>query len=172
MTNKLINDLLKRIPELEWQLEKLGNAFLPNSLPDGLFRQPFDAPISSYITELKTEINSLAKHENQLAANYLAARINQKINVLVTMCYRHNQKHPSRQATSFGVDALTTRQQWLQSLEASIQLLINQKEAIINTLELRQKQGDPNVLLGLQRELGEVEKRLTLAEETYSKAIG
>lgn len=165
--------LLARLPELEWQLSKQSLSFSPRALPAGLFRQAFDAPTAAYVAEIKADIATLQTfHNNQRVAHYLALKINQKINVLVTVCSRHNRLQPEMTVANYGVDKMSTRQQWLQSLESSITILIEQKSALEGALAQKDKPRDDESQLNLARELGELEKRLTLARETYARATG
>ena len=66
---------------------------------------------------------------------------------------------------------LSTRQQWLQALEQEVEVLKKQKEAFNKCLlQIRPAKEDPSVLLNLRVELGALEKKLTLAEESLNKA--
>lgn len=158
---------------MEWQLSKLGSSFSAKSLPKALFRQPVDAPASAYATEIRDDISSLSSQTNQRAVHYLALKISQKIHVLVSICSRHNRAQPDMDIVSYGVDKISTRQQWLQTLEANILMLDAQRESLVNTLAQKGCSSDDSLTqLNLQRELGELEKRLTLARETWERAIG
>ncbi|MDP1603667.1 MAG: hypothetical protein Q8M03_10430 [Legionella sp.] len=170
--NKLLTELLARMPELEWQLDKIGMAFSSKALPPGLFRQPFDAPAQAYITEIKADIATVSTTTNARVERYLALKINQKINVLVKLCSRHNRKGPVQETVNYDIHQLSTRQQRLESLDLAIQLLVEQKEALEKALQQRENVGDCIAQLSLQNELGELEKRLTLARETYARATG
>jgi hypothetical protein len=166
-------ELLARLPELEWQLSKQSLSFSPRALPPGLFRQTFDAPTTAYVSEIKADIVTLKTfHNNQKIAHYLALKINQKINVLVSVCSRYNRREPEMAVATYGVDKMSTRQQWLQSLEANINLLLEQKKALESVWAQKDKLRDSESQLRLARELGELEKRLTLARETFTRASG
>lgn len=171
--NTLLSELLARMPELEWQLNKLGTSFSSQALPRGLFRQEFDAPVQAYVTEIKSDIQALRATKNsELAKNHLALRIHQKINMLVKVCARHNRQSLSPpEEISYGVKQLSTRQQWLQALDDDISLLLKQKESLHHVLLREKTAKDTTALLNVQRELGELEKRLTLAVETRARAI-
>lgn len=164
--------LLSRMPELEWQLGKLGSAFSVKSLPKALFRQSFDAPVLAYVAEIREDIATLSLHSNERVIRYLALKINQKINVLVTICFRHNREQPEPELVNYAVDKISTRQQWLQSLEANIQTLDAQREALAASLVNSNNVENCQLQLNLQRELGVLEKRLTLARETWNRATG
>lgn len=167
-----VASLMSRMPELEWQLGKLGSSFSPKSLPRALFRQAFDAPVLAYVAEIKADIATLSMHNNQQVVRYLALKVTQKVNVLVTICSRHNREQPVQEVVSYGVDKISTRQQWLQSLEANILMLDSQRQALANVLAQNNHADDSLSQLNLQRELGELEKRLTLARETRDRATG
>lgn len=171
--DKQLTKLLARLPELEWQLGKLGYSFSVKSLPRALFRQPFDAPATAYAAEIREDIRTLSSQTNQRAVHHLAVKISQKINVLVTICSRHNREKPDSDVVSYGVDKISTRQQWLQSLEANIEILDAQRTSLANALAQKGCSSDDSLAqLSLQRELGELERRLTLARETWQRAIG
>ncbi|MGQ3891536.1 primosomal replication protein PriC [Legionella sp. CNM-4043-24] len=165
----VLTTLRGRLPELEWQLHKPGLSFSPKSLPAGLFRTHHEEP-AHYIAEIKADINTLAAHPNPRIVRYLAEKINQKINVLVSLCSRHNRDKPSQEPTGFIVNQLTTRRQWLQSLELEIERLEEQKNALLTTLSEKDSRRDSTVALRLQSELGALEKKLTLAREAWLKA--
>lgn len=60
---------------------------------------------------------------------------------------------------------LSTRQQWINDLEIEVEALSNQQQAMIQSLAKLQRRQDSNSLLNLKAELGEVERRLTLAKK-------
>lgn len=169
---QLLHTLEARLPELEWKISSLVSTnFSTKSLPRGLFHSHIDASASACVNEIKADIQNLAAQKSQYSAYYLAQRINQKINVLVTLCHLQAKKPKARENISFGVNRINTRQQWLQSLQSDIDLLSAQQQAMHKSQQLmQQSHADPKVLLNLQAELGEVEKRLTLAKETFARA--
>lgn len=165
----VLTTLRGRLPELEWQLNKPGLSFSPKFLPAGLFRVHDEDP-SCYVAEIKADIIALSTHPNPRIVRYLAEKINQKINVLVTVCAAHNRLKPDQELTGFIVEQLNTRRQWLQSMEEDIERLEEQKNALLNALTEKDTPKDCTISLNLQKELGELEKRLTLAREAYSRA--
>lgn len=167
--NKLLTELLARMPELEWQLSKLGAVFSPSTLPPGLFHQPYDAPVTDYIAEIKKDIARLSSQTNFQRTHYLALKINQKINVLVALCASYNQK--ATQDTSCVIDALLTRKSWLATMEQNLQTFSVQQDALIRRMEQRTSLS-MDAQLNLQKELGELEKKLTLVREAYFRATG
>jgi primosomal protein N'' len=165
---QLLRALEARLPELEWKMSSLPSTQFSNkSLPRGLFHSRMEANASTCISEIKADIQNLAIQNNQHSAYYLAQCIHRKINVLVTLCHLQASKPKIREAINFGVNLINTRQQWLQSLQNDIELLSAQQQSMY---KLQQSHTDPNVLLNLQAELGEVEKRLVLAREAFSRA--
>lgn len=169
--NNHLTNLLARMPELEWQLNKQICSFSSKILPPGLFRQAHDAPAANYVQEIRADIAIMSDFQtNQRVAHYLALKIDQKINVLVAICSRYNRQNGTPASATHMIDRMTTRQQRLQSLESFIQELTAQRNALVLALEQTNRKDE--VLLNLAQELGEVEKRLTLAEETYARASG
>lgn len=166
----LLHKLESRLPELEWKLSTLGTALSPKSLPRGLFRSHLEITASACIAEIKADIYTLARQKSEYGAYYLAQRIQQKINVLIILCHIQANKSKSAEKINFGLNRISTRQQWLQSLEKEINLLAAQQEAMAKALQQMQACSNTQSLLRLQAELGEVEKRLTLAKETFTRA--
>ncbi|MDX1837815.1 hypothetical protein DIZ81_09090 [Legionella taurinensis] len=163
----LLNELNARLPELEWKLANL-HAFNPLSLPKGLF-QTANAPLASaFIAEVKHDIDRLAERDDLQTARFVAERIKQKINVLVTLCQLNEKSRAPIEKPGYTLPRIMTRQQWLQSLENDLEVLRNQHQALLNR---NQKNLDAEAQLRLQAELGELEKRMTLLRETYQKAI-
>jgi hypothetical protein len=169
MNNKaLLERLTERLPELEWKINSLGARFSSNSLPRGLFRQRLEMSAATCIDEIKADILHLAHQKSEYSAFYLAERIEQKISVLVTLCHLQTNKPKTEETIRFGLDKISTRQQWLQTLEKEIDLLILQQQAMIKTLEQIKASGNNQAVLQIQAQLGELEKRLTLAKETFA----
>ncbi|WP_419419574.1 hypothetical protein ACNVED_13865 [Legionella sp. D16C41] len=166
----LLTDLLARLPELEWQLGKFGLLFSPKLFPHGLFRCHPSEDIKAYSNEIKADIRVLTQQENNKLAHYLAMKINQKVNVLVTFCQQQLSQKVTLEDNNFNLNKLTTRQQWILSLEEQISLLTKQKEALANRLSQTNKAED-KIILKLKAELGQIQKQLTLAEEAYHKAL-
>lgn len=166
---KILAELQARLPELEWKMNALGTAYLFNSLPKGLFRSYLEPCAIHYIAEIKENINTLAVQKNELSAHYLAQRIDQKINVLVRLCHIQANKPKVERKPQFGLEMMSTRQQWLQSLEKDIARLTEQQLALTKTLHQLELNGKTEARLALQAELGELEKHLTLAKEAFSR---
>jgi hypothetical protein len=166
----LLQELTERLPELEWKVSFLGTRLSTSSLPRGLFHPRFDMTAAACIAEIKADIQQLAGQQNKNSAYYLAKRIQQKISVLVTLCRLQANKPNADRKLNFGLDKISTRQQWLQTLENDINRLTVQQKALAKTLEQTKACGNNQAVLQLQAELGEVEKRLTLANEALPKA--
>mgnify|MGYP002132604162 CR=1 FL=1 len=165
----LLQELETRLPELEWKVSTLGSTFSPKAFPKGLFRSGETSP-TNCIAEIKSDIKKLALSKGDKSPFYLAQRIQQKINVLVSLCQLQTSKPKPEAKIHFGVNSISTRQQWLQSLEQEINLLMIQREAMLKTFAQMKTQSKTEALLHLQAELGEVERRLTLAKETFARA--
>ncbi|MDR3501033.1 MAG: primosomal replication protein [Legionella sp.] len=167
-TKQLLKNLTARLPELEWKVGELGGAFSSHKLPRGLFRTVSPSG-AACIAEIKTDIQSLSMQEGN-SASYLATRIQQKVNVLVALCQIHSRHHKPEDKASFGIKMLSTRQQWIQTLETDIQTLEKQQQAMTKALEQMMRGQNATAILQLKAELGELERRLTLAKETFNRA--
>ncbi|TAL65118.1 MAG: hypothetical protein EPN84_02025 [Legionella sp.] len=167
---EVLEQLTSRLPELEWKISSLNTAFSHRQLPRGLFQPQSEYTGASCVAEIKRDLEALAQQTNPRSANYLATRINQKINVLVTLCQIHSRNKPEEKAY-FGMQMISTRQQWIQNLESDIELLQLQQQAILRALEQLQGTSNQTAILNAQWELGEVEKRLTLAREKLQQAV-
>ena len=161
--------LLARLPELAWKLDALHPVFNTKLLPRGLFNYKLEMTPQSCIDEIHADLRVLKDHKNERSAHYLADRVSRKINVLVQLCKVSVKKKP---VTTFGVQSISTRQQWLQSLQEDIVRLGIQQQALTTTHNRLQTGHDPQTILSLQAELGEVERCLTLARETLLRAMG
>lgn len=169
--SSLLHTLRERLPELEWQLNKPGASFSTQSLPPGLFRNREDDPVAC-VAEIRADINTLFGHPNPRIVRYLIEKINQKINVLVAVCAQRKQHAPESEQAAFVVDQLSTRRQWLETMEATIKRLEEQRQALLHSLTEKDLAGNHPVSLNLRSELGALEQRLTLAQEAYARAIG
>lgn len=169
--DELLADLSARLPELEWKINGLTPVISSHSLPRGLFSAAIELTGSACVAEIKSDINALAKQSNPRSAHFLAERIKQKVNVLVTLCQIASRKEKPESPVTFGINMLTTRQKWLQSLENNINTLHEQRLALTKALEQIQRSGNSQAILNVQGELGEAERRLTLAKEAFKQAI-
>ncbi len=168
--DEILTELYSRLPELEWKISTLKSAFSSHSLPRGLFNTTLEFSAQACVEEIKSDIKALSGQTNQRSAFYLASRINQKINVLVALCQIHSRKNKPEEKVYFGLNMLSTRQQWIHKLESDIQTLEMQHQAMIKSLEQLRLNSNAPAVLSLQGELGEVERRLTLAKEELSRA--
>lgn len=168
-SDELLTGLIARLPELEWKISGLGIA--NHSLPKGLFRTYRETNGSAYVAEIKEDLQSLSQQKNARSALYLAERIRQKVNVLVALCHMHKRRNKSEEKVYFGVKMLGTRQQWINDLEADIHVLETQQQAMHKTLEQMLRGNNAEAILQLKAELGEIERRLTLARETLNRAV-
>ena len=165
-----IQRLSARLPELAWKLSTMGPVLHPTLFPRGLFRSRFEYTPASCIDEINADLQTIKQQENEQAAHYLADRVAKKINVLVRICQQHSkQKKPERQA-AFGVQAINTRQQWLKTMQSEIDVLSQQQDALAATLHALKANENLDGMLRVQAELGQAERRLTLAKETYARS--
>jgi len=166
-----VQNLSARLPELEWKLKSLNITLTKNKVPANLFHYQFDMTPQTCIAEIKADLQLLSTHSNERSIHYLAQRISQKINVLVQLCQLHvHRKIPERQS-NFGIRMISTRQQWLQTIEDDIIRFTEQQQALAATLHELQKNGNQQMILNVQAELGEAERRLTLAQETLARSL-
>lgn len=170
---RLLHELAARLPELEWKINSLGSRLLTSSLPKGLFRSRLDMDAAACVGEIKTDLQRLANinKKNKLSANYLAGQIQQKISVLVTLCHLQAKKTKPEEKLVFGLDKISTRQQWIQTLEKEINHLTLQRDALANSLVQLKMRGTPQAILQLQSELGEIEKKLTQVKERLANRV-
>lgn len=166
-----IKQLIERLPELEWKLGVLGNYLNPKLLPRGLFRDHMEMTAQSCIDEIKADLQVLKKQHQEQTAYQVAAKISEKINVLVRICQLHNPQSIPKPAPRLNLETISTRQQWLQTMQDDLAKLTAQQQALLQAQALLEKKGDTPAKLTLQAELGEVERRLTLIKEAYAKAL-
>lgn len=166
----LLEELEARLPELEWKLNSLGQSWSIRSLPRGLFRPSTQASGQACIAEIKADMQTLACQQSEYSAYYLAQRIDQKIKVLVSLCQQKSKQKTTVKEFNFGLQSISTRQQWLQSLAKDLTRLEEQQRAMLLAVEQMQQRGDTQALLNLKMDLGEIEKQLTLAKEAFSHA--
>ncbi|KTD55382.1 primosomal replication protein [Legionella quateirensis] len=169
--DELLTELSSRLPELEWKISQLSSVISSHNLPKGLFRSGIELTGAGCVKEIQADIQALSEQKNARSAMFLAERIKQKINVLVALCHMNGRKRKPEEQVSFGVKMLSTRQQWIQSLEHEINTLTQQQKAMTKSLHHLTLGGNTNAILTLQAELGEVERRLTLAKETLNQAV-
>lgn len=169
--DKTVQELMGRLPELEWKLTRI-NPF-HQSLPRGLFRSRGELNAARCVHEIKTDIQSLTLQQDDASARYIADQIKRKINVLVGLCQLDaRKKKPADASFTFGLNMLSTRQQWLHTLETDIAALTQQQQALAHALLQLNTFKHPEAVLNLKAELGEIERRLTLAQEALKKATG
>ena len=169
--DETVRILSDRLPELAWKLGPLEASLNYKLLPRGLFNYQFEITPQSCIDEINADLRAIKTQKNERCAHYLAERVHQKINVLVRLCQTRAQKKSPPPSVSFGLHAISTRQQWLQTLQDDIAGLNQQRQALTVALNQRQGLSQPNAILSLQAELGELERRLTLMRETLARAI-
>lgn len=171
--NDRIESVLKlsaRLPELLWKLDRMAVPLHANVIPQGMFRSFPDITAKSCIDEIKYDLERLQCQANERSARYLAECISRKINFLVVLCLRQKQTSSSQSINHFGIKAISTRQQWLASLQDDIMALSEQHQALTGQLRLFKEKDDLQSMLTLRAEIGEIERRLTLAREMLSQA--
>ena len=166
---QLAEQIEARLPELSWRLNELKPYIQSKWLPKGLFNKKGVLTPEDCIQDIKSELEQL-RTTSESGARYLAERLARKIDVLVYFCHHKKENH-SVKKQSFSLNAIHTRKQWMQKLEAEIQSLTLQRDALKKRLLQIQSQDKVYAILRIQSELGEVEKRYTKAKEQYEKAI-
>lgn len=169
--SELLAELSSRLPELEWKISELSVALSSHNLPKGLFHYGMELTGSGCVEEIKVDIQKLSQQNNERSAYFLAERIKQKINVLVALCQIDSKKSKPAGKAHFGLTMLSTRQQWIQNLETEINTLTLQQRAMTKTLQQMSLGTSTSAILVLRAELGEIERRLTLAKETLNQAL-
>ncbi len=163
----LLAEIEARLPELEWKMKSLGTAFSTKALPRGIFRQGISA--TACIAEIQSDLDALALQHSEYSAHYLAERLHTKINVLIALFHYNADKITDHHPSTFYVNKLATRQQWLQDLEKTIDELELQRQGLLKASQKMQLRQEPQSLLELQTELGKLERRITLAKEAFTK---
>jgi hypothetical protein len=160
--------LTQRLPELERKLNQLVGVWNLHVIPSGLFKCAPNFTTQNCINEVRENLSRLAKQTNLRSARVLADLISQQITVLVHICTAHAA--PKNKPKNFSVSAISTRQQRLEELTAEIKKLTEQQQSILATIQ--QQKAKKNVIIGLEKELGELQRELTLAQEKLSFAGG
>lgn len=166
----LLSELESRLPELAWKVTSLQPVLFVQHLPKGLFRAK-ELTGGSCLDEIRADIRRLSHHQDEPSALYIAERIKQKIHTLVGLCQLEKRTVSSSSTTlALGLDKLTTRQQWVQQLEAEVHTLSMQQAALRKTLSQMQRNNPQSTaVLNVIAELGELEKKLTLAQERFAR---
>lgn len=143
---RFIEQLYARLPEIEWQFNKLDSNSLPDQLPGDLFQCK---PLTTHacMDEIKANIDALKKQNTEQAIRYLCVLIEKKINTVVRIC---KSSSPNQV-----VEVIRTRQQWLEDLQAEVAALTRQQQALRNNTKTS---------LQLEKELTEVTHRLIKAQ--------
>lgn len=162
-----LQQLNARLPELERKLSRLPVA-LPNQFPRGLFQEQIEPSAQGFMQDIRTDLTRLSEQKDEQSAYYLAARISQKINVLVHFCQKNASLPKVPNAPALGLQELNTRKRWLKALEDEITALQMQKAALMSRIN---KDPGQAAFFQLQQELGLVERELTLAEENLHRAL-
>jgi hypothetical protein len=166
----ILQRLSARLPELEWKLSTLGKALDPKKLPRGLFKQRTELTSQSCVDEIKFALDVMKKNRNENSVHHLAERVSQQINVLVALCQQHEHKKTTDRFIPFGLQAIGTRQHWLQSLQKDIERMTLQEQSMRQALQALQADKNLEAILSLQAELGKAKQQLTLAKEAFERA--
>lgn len=168
----LFETLSNRLSELLWQLDKTRVSLNSKAIPEGVFPGVGDKTPKACIQDINHDLQALRKESSEPGARFLAARIFKKIAILTTLCEIQSGKQtPVAASKRFNIKTLGTRQHWLKTVEDDIATLTAQQQALRAHLEHLKPQQADETSLTLQAELGEIERRLTLAREAFSKAL-
>lgn len=162
--------LAARLPELEWKISHSGIVIDEEAVPQGLFRLTQELNARACIQEIKVDLQQLKKKSQSKILEFLAKRIRQKIDFLVHVYHIQALGKRGPEEKTQAMDAITTRQQWLTNLNQEITALNEQREALSLRLSKLKKRGDSQSILSLQAEIGQLERQLTLARETWVRA--
>ena len=162
--------LAARLPELAWKLGSLYTTINASLLPKSLFKERLEITPESCIAEINADLHALRHQSNERSAHYLAKRASQKINVLVHLCQLSTSPKDTNKYSPINIDTISTRQQWLRDLEAEIAKLSAQHLALKATFDKLQITEAAEAALKLQSEIGQVQRQLTLAQETFARA--
>lgn len=165
-----IAQLEARLPELEWKLGQLEVHLSAKSISSGIFQQRFQMTPQTCIQEIKSDLNALKMQANGQRAEFLAVRLGRKISTLVKLCQMSRPKQDLEPREHFKVQAMRTRQQWIQEIQNDRMKLAEQKQSLSARMSQLDAQ-NTELALTIKRELGEVERRLTLAQEKYSSCL-
>ena len=141
---QVLDHLLTRLSELEWQLGRCGS--IRPFLPPGLFRgqdSPAWGDAVDCVAELRADLRALAEQGESKAGRFLAQMIQKKIDVLVRFVKRH--RRPSTESRCVNRPWMMTRQQWLAHLQAELNRLMTQQAVM--------QQGMSSPMSSQQREM-------------------
>lgn len=169
--HKIAQDLIARLPELEWKINTLGSSFCTFQLPKNLFTIKDNITGSACIADIRNDICLLLNQQSSRCALFLAQRIKQKINVLVLICHIHPSKESAHEKMNFNLQTLSSRKQWVAECELQIANLQQQKYAIEQRLVRNTQKETAALILSLKAELGTVERQLSIAVESLNQTI-
>lgn len=167
---QLLNALESRLPELEWRIGYINPSLLAQALPAGLFRPQIEPSSAGCIDEIKQDIAALARQDSEKSAFFLANRIHQKINVLIDLCKTRDNK-PQTDMMQAVLYKINTRKQHIEALESDILSLEIQKKSLKKRAASLETESSQLVLLKIQKELGAIERKLTVLLEERNKVV-
>ncbi len=167
-------DLQARLPEIAWRLRAVDSLW--RHLPPGLFTcttHEQTCTAEQCIKEITSNLNTLHHTTNARVAHFLAQQIQTKIEVLLKLSQLPVASQRSTSSQRYTIDSLLTRQHYLAQLHSDIRRLSAQQTALETTLASQLAQGlrDESVAR-LQRDLGELARYLTQAQEALAVATG
>lgn len=166
---KSIDELNQRLPELLWQMKSIKRIIPRSHLPAGLFKNTSSEP-EAYIEDIQADIERIRVQTAPKVIHYMVEQVARKIDVLVNCCKKKPSPHSKSSKSRLSVQAISTRQQWLQDIEKEVFSLQQQEQALRKQLNTCAR-SDAKIL-SLQAELGDIQRQLTLSNEALKKARG
>jgi hypothetical protein len=121
ISQTLLTSLRAKLPDLELKLNTLGHALSYSQISAGVFRDLNSLSPRACIHAIEIDIQRLSQeHLNEGHAAFVAQQLTQKINVLTGLCRINQKTKPSVSSPLFSIEAIKTRQSWLNTLDADI----------------------------------------------------
>lgn len=170
----IVETLSSRLPELEWKLTEIpAGIFQSNRIPKHLFRQYSELTATSCIAEIKHDLHRLEQQTGFRTARYLAESISHKINALIRLCKDHARKDSAQGIKGLKLHALTTRDEWVDTLKSAVKDLERQRAALQKTLSMLPPETEQaKKRHSIREELAKVEQRLQTVRESLQRASG
>ncbi len=199
MSNKqLIETLENRITEVEWYGKQHHLRVEPHLYPKGLFHIEKDPVkryhISAYIDELRHDLESLKRHHSSLIITQVAKTLLQKISVIITTFRSQSLRKKSNSSVNnlLGKIDLTSGNAYEYMVKknqppkkSSLKVLLSRQivdlERLIKSRQEKElflsraksevdRQDLQQVVLGLAKQIGCLEKSITRIKEELSRS--
>lgn len=154
--------LKARLPELAWYVNKIDPIALKR-LPKGIFQEQDELSFDACFQEIEAHIERLVSVTNERSQYFLAQKIDEKINILVSFCHYFSKEDVSAKAM-FQVKELKRYHDWMGDVRMKTNQLLSQKEALLRQLDLI-NEADSLKKLELLKQIGLIEVALTKSNE-------